>query len=127
MAAVALGLGVYLCVRTGPWNGESIWSPMGLSFGFTHIVVSLVIAGFGVPLLFRGAPPDFRMSDEALRALLSEARPMTLCLDCRTEIVLPPCPHCQQSSTAFEVRRPADAENARVLLGLEEAPKLDLP
>jgi hypothetical protein len=59
------------------------------------------------------------MSDEALRALLSENRPMTLCLDCRTEILTPPCEHCLQSSTAFDVRTRTDAENARALLGLD--------
>jgi hypothetical protein len=78
-----------------------------------------LLAVHGVPLLIRGAPPNFRMTDEALRSLPCENRPINIWFDCRTEIVVAPCEHCFQSSTVFEVRKPSDAENALALLGLD--------
>lgn len=119
LALISGSLGAWLLIGSGPWNGEALWSPAGMGLGMTHLGLGLVLLLRGLPLLFRGAPPDFRMSDDALRALLSENRPMTLCLDCRTEIVVPPCEYCRQSSTAFDVRTRTDAENARALLGLD--------
>ena len=116
----SMGLGVYIFGGSGPWNGSPVWSEGGLVLGGAHFGVGLfIVVTRGLPLLFKGAPPDFRMCDEALRALLSENRPMTLCLECRTEILVPPCEHCHQSSTAFDVRTRVDAENARALLGLD--------
>ena len=124
VGAASIVLGAHLIATLGPWNGEAVWSPAGLGLAVFLCVEGPVLALKGVAQLLKGAPPDFRMSDDALRALLREGRPLTLCLECRTTILGPPCEHCHQSSTAFEVRRPVDAENARALLGLDDKVEL---
>lgn len=117
--AGSIALGIFLLLTMGPWNGEPVWSPAGLGMALFLCVEGLVLGLDGLVQLIKGGPPDFRMTDDALRAVLSEGRPLMICLECRATIALPPCDHCHQSSTVFEVRRPVDAENARALLGLD--------
>jgi hypothetical protein len=115
----AMVLGAVMVARLGPWNGTDLSSPAGFALGLVHLLGGPLLLVPGLPLLVRGAPPDFRLSDDALRALLQEGRPVNLCLECRATVLVAPCDHCHQSSTVFEVRGPVDAENARALLGLE--------
>lgn len=113
------GFGAWGVLQFGPWNGAPIWSETGVGFSLASLGVGVVAFFRGVGLLVKGGPPRVRLSDDALRALLSEARPHVICLDCRAPITVAPCEHCRQSSSCFEARTEAERETARVLLGLE--------
>ena len=120
VGAAASGLlGGYLILEAGPWNGAELTSPAGFAMGLAHLGLSLLLGLNGVVLLVSGAPAPVRKTDDELRALLGDGKPHLLCLDCRTTVLVPPCEHCHQNSSCFEVRTQTDAENARALLGLD--------
>lgn len=76
--------------------------------------------------LFGGGAP--KLSDEELvRRINSSERPLTVCLDCRTLGLLPPCDYCKRSAPCLELRSRADVKNAFASLGLEPPAEINAP
>lgn len=107
-------------VAAGFYNGEDVWSPKGLGLAGLMVLSGLFLIVQGATLVARRAVSP-RLSKEALTSLLSEGRPVTLCLDCRAEIIVPPCEYCAKSSSCMEIRNASDVDTARTLLGLDSA------
>lgn len=116
--------GVWLWSEVGPPPASGWWSPRVTSLILPLMTVGVLLAVQGAVVAVQGVQPSPRRSDQELLRLLEGPRPVTLCLDCRTAVVVPPCEHCGGSASCLEVRSPADAENARVLLNLaKETPR----
>ncbi len=110
--------GLWLLPQVWPLNGAELWSPQGTALSCLCIFMAPIVGLQALVTLWRNAPP-VRKTDAELASLLAEGRPLIICLDCRTEITVPPCEHCGQSSTCFDVRTSADVENARLFLELK--------
>ncbi|MFO0595427.1 MAG: hypothetical protein U0228_08990 [Myxococcaceae bacterium] len=110
------GFGAWLFTQVSP-DGERELKV--LVFALVCCGLGLFLGMQGLLLLVRGGTTKPRLSDDQLREVLSAARPVLVCLDCRLVVDVAPCSNCSQSSSVLEVRSETDRENARALLGLD--------
>lgn len=132
VAALLTGLAAlaaeWLGAAVGPWNGTQVWSPVGTGVAIALGAVTPLLALQAIALLVRGRAPRAALSDaELVKRLASRERPLTVCLDCRSLGLVPPCDHCGKSSSCVELRTRADVRQALQLLNLEAPPVIEAP
>lgn len=126
-AFVAFG-GVWLFLLVGPNNDPDLWSPKVAVLAIALVLISPFIALQGISLLILGRPRIPRLSDaELVKHLVSNERPLTVCLECRTICAVPPCDHCGQMSSCLEIIARSDVKNALILLNLKTVGPMALP